>query len=970
MKKHFYFFLHIFLLAGLLTAMTIHADAQQQSDTATIKKLLDKAETRQKALPVEKLYINFDKPYYAVGDTAWLKAYVLMDNKASAYSAKLYVELLSGDGKLVKRLALPVAYGLATGYFPLDAKTITEDNYTIRAYTNWQQNLGPNNFFYRQFSVGKLGGKTWLVTEQNRRDVAADTNHVQLAMRFTDTQGLPLVTRKVNIRVLENGKPILKSDITTAVDGTLNGGFTLPAKANRKALSIAVEDANDKSQRITFPFYPSGNDGDIDLQFMPEGGNMVTGLLNRIGFKAIGEDGLSRNVTGAIVDSKNEEAATLQSVHNGMGSFVLVPQAGEKYTARIIVNGKEKRYPLPKAKDTGIAFRVDGVTHTDEIYVYISSNVPDSKNYTLIVQSTDKIYLGSAFKFNADNYFNTRLKKAMFPTGIISLIILGPDHKPLNQRNVFINQYDGLKVMATPGQAKYTPKDSVSINLHVTDNTGKPVQANFSVAVTDDAQIKYALQLDNIQSHMLLALGVKGNIETPAWYFSNNNGADDKLKGRALDNLLLTQGWQGFEWDKVDAVMSLPAYKPETDMGISGKLTNFFGKPAKGVKVLLMAKSKYDNVLMDTLSDSEGNFNFTKLPVIDTVAYLIKLHNKQDKAAVAGIVVDEFMPTTTKPALNTRLLPWNINTDSTLINYINKANQRSQAAETFVPPGGGKVLKQVDITAKRKIKYMGGEFGVEIANISEEELIAAKKMSARELIYKKFPGFREARIYATDVFARTIMHTTDQFVNGSLLVLTIIADGQDVSDPTSLVAENNNVGENYSTEFSTTSDDPTASLPGNSPAEKDPKGKEIRFGDYQVMKEYLNKLGADDIKSISLYRGQHLFLNITTRSGKGANAVPSLGTYAYRPPFMQMPKQFYTPKYNVNNKNTQPDLRSTIHWEPNLVTDEKGNGTLSFYAADKPGTYTVTIEGTDMQGHFGVGTQKITISSNTAGVNK
>ena len=29
--------------------------------------------------PVEKLYLQFDKPYYALGDTIWLKAYLLND---------------------------------------------------------------------------------------------------------------------------------------------------------------------------------------------------------------------------------------------------------------------------------------------------------------------------------------------------------------------------------------------------------------------------------------------------------------------------------------------------------------------------------------------------------------------------------------------------------------------------------------------------------------------------------------------------------------------------------------------------------------------------------------------------------------------------------------------------------------------------------------------------------------------------
>lgn len=47
------------------------------------------------------------------------------------------------------------------------------------------------------------------------------------------------------------------------------------------------------------------------------------------------------------------------------------------------------------------------------------------------------------------------------------------------------------------------------------------------------------------------------------------------------------------------------------------------------------------------------------------------------------------------------------------------------------------------------------------------------------------------------------------------------------------------------------------------------------------------------------------------------------------------------------------DLRSTIHWEPNVVTDEKGKASLEFYTADGPGKYLITVEGIDLQGRIG-----------------
>lgn len=68
-----------------------------------------------------------------------------------------------------------------------------------------------------------------------------------------------------------------------------------------------------------------------------------------------------------------------------------------------------------------------------------------------------------------------------------------------------------------------------------------------------------------------------------------------------------------------------------------------------------------------------------------------------------------------------------------------------------------------------------------------------------------------------------------------------------------------------------------------------------------------------------------------------------------------MPKQFYCPKYTVKNSNQGigTDMRSTIHWEPYLKTDENGKANVSFYSADNPGTYTIILEGSDMNGNIG-----------------
>jgi hypothetical protein len=102
------------------------------------------------------------------------------------------------------------------------------------------------------------------------------------------------------------------------------------------------------------------------------------------------------------------------------------------------------------------------------------------------------------------------------------------------------------------------------------------------------------------------------------------------------------------------------------------------------------------------------------------------------------------------------------------------------------------------------------------------------------------------------------------------------------------------------------------------------------------------------------------YVEITTYSGNGiTKQIP--GSFLYQPPAFAPKKEFYSPRYAVKKGNPEPDTRSTIFWAPNVVTDSDGRASVSFYTADKTATYTVNVQGADMEGLVGAGQSKITV---------
>jgi hypothetical protein len=76
----------------------------------------------------------------------------------------------------------------------------------------------------------------------------------------------------------------------------------------------------------------------------------------------------------------------------------------------------------------------------------------------------------------------------------------------------------------------------------------------------------------------------------------------------------------------------------------------------------------------------------------------------------------------------------------------------------------------------------------------------------------------------------------------------------------------------------------------------------------------------------------------------------SKGIASYSPQGYYLSRQFYSPKYDVSEVNKAADLRSTIFWAPNVITDSNGKASIEFYTADKPGSYKAVIEGIDLNG--------------------
>ncbi|MGF7038798.1 carboxypeptidase regulatory-like domain-containing protein [Mucilaginibacter lappiensis] len=127
----------------------------------------------------------------------------------------------------------------------------------------------------------------------------------------------------------------------------------------------------------------------------------------------------------------------------------------------------------------------------------------------------------------------------------------------------------------------------------------------------------------------------------------------------------------------------------------------------------------------------------------------------------------------------------------------------------------------------------------------------------------------------------------------------------------------------------------------------------------------IDDINQQDVETIELLLGANAAiygpraaqgaLLITTRQGgeRAAKDMPSKGILPITPQGFYKAREFYSPKYDNAALSNQPDLRTTIYWNPELVTDQDGNASFNYYNADGQGTYRLVIEGIDENGNLG-----------------
>ncbi len=447
-------------------------------------------------LPQEKVYLHTDNTCYFVGDTIWFAACTRRTDRAvpSTVSRVLYVELLSHDGYLVERQLVRMEGGRGHGNFVL-TDSLYAGYYELRAYTRWQLNWGEEEHPHQPMS------EWWFYTRAAAHDYFRD--YARLYSRVVAVYDRPAAPGEY------------------APDMTLRPLRRSYADADTSALRLAL---------------------------FPEGGSMVAGVECCMAFECTMADG--RYVPGTLtVTSGRDTVATAAVEHRGRGTVRLTPLLSAACKATFVAaDGRRVTQNLPAVEAEGVAMSVDaGDSEWSIVLRAVGQPAAEPLGVTLMHEGR----VEHVWELDPDAVHSLSLRADTLEAGIHQLTVFNAQGRVYADRLVFALTEPAVKPSLTvTGLRKYyAPHERITFTLSaataVPDSMDAALtQAHVSVAVRDVAGMGLSYDTSDILTEMLLSSELCGFVPDAREYFASA----DEAHRRALDLLMLTQGWRRFDW--------------------------------------------------------------------------------------------------------------------------------------------------------------------------------------------------------------------------------------------------------------------------------------------------------------------------------------------------------------------------------------------------------------------------------------
>jgi len=343
-----------------------------------------------------------------------------------------------------------------------------------------------------------------------------------------------------------------------------------------------------------------------DIQFFPEGGNLVEGIESVVGIRVVNPQGKGVNYKGWILNEKRDTVARFSPLKLGLGHFSFMPLKEGKYQAYISIKGSNPfMVNLPRIEKNGLVVQVEEKSQINRrIKLFLSPNLGLEKVYA-VCHTRGNLNWIQPIQIQ-ENMGQYEFSNESLKDGISVITLFNSQLQPLAERLIF-KYPQSIPLEAKGIASNYLKRSEVAFLIKSDSLFQLKSLKDLSISVYKEDSLDQGLGKTNILNYLFLESDIHGSIEDPGFYLQNT-----ALAKECVNNLLLTQGWRRFEWkDVLRPKKQVLEFLPEINGPIlEGKILH--GKenlPWKNQLVYLSFPSAHFQ-FYSSITDSMGHFRF------------------------------------------------------------------------------------------------------------------------------------------------------------------------------------------------------------------------------------------------------------------------------------------------------------------------------------------------------------------------
>jgi hypothetical protein len=335
----------------------------------------------------------------------------------------------------------------------------------------------------------------------------------------------------------------------------------LPKGTNSLQLAVQVPgDAKPKQElRALVPLTPT----EYDVDFYPEGGDLIAGVQNRVYFRVRARTGAPITSDGRLILWMKGKDDSLQIIADeayqlGLGQFEFIPDVKETYTVRVTTPNTTAEVTDPFAKLGGI--RTAGVVlhvakavgnQEEPIRMTIRQQGPPRK-LLLVAQCRGQIVDERWVEVKRGS-IDLTLEPTPDARGMIRVTafeVIGADVTPVAERLVYRAGAQRLDLAFTPNTREFEAGSKASAKLSVRDEAGQPAAAWILASVVDE---RFQAKPRSLSAHFLLMNEIQGGADLDQAQIILHDGPESAA---VLERFLGTHGWRRYVAKKAHAIVA------------------------------------------------------------------------------------------------------------------------------------------------------------------------------------------------------------------------------------------------------------------------------------------------------------------------------------------------------------------------------------------------------------------------------